>query len=609
MAKRFGKVKRAKEIAPPSKRAIAGLSSGRNANLTTQLKKKKVNPRVRAAINIPAPDTFNQSGTQAYKIDPFLRLLGILNTSKVEDEFYRTTTDMLKETINLIDHVGKKDPLLLAKMIVYSRCHGAGMRSINHFAAAYAARYISGNKWARRFYSARSRKINEGGTIFRTDDMSQIVNVYCHLNKGAIPNSMKKGFRQSIEQADAYTLLKYKKDILDIINIVRPNPDLSTALVTVANDTYRARLTELYSNASNPVHKKRYLDKRNQIDGRTASTTIKVLDAIILGIPASADTHEAANSEAGQLVKKALDLGQIDQHEAKELLIEAKGSNWSGLLQENKLGILAAIRNIRNILDNNPTQATVIRLCNLLQNDNALRNGKILPFQLDIANEIVANEFGNSQYGRMISQALLQGYQNCIPNLAQTLTGRTLVAIDQSGSMWMANARLYYGYKSGNDMKRSNVFAGDKALLMGATIAKAVNADVMIFGGTAEYINYTPNKDIFTLAKDWRKNLGSTSIASVWKLAQKKAAFYDRVIILSDYEANRDNTSQAYKDYIKAVADPYVYSIDLGMLGTTQLKGDKVRQYYGYSFETFDDISRSEWNPNYHMDKVKAIHI
>jgi hypothetical protein len=43
--------------------------------------------------------------------------------------------------------------------------------------------------------------------------------------------------------------------------------------------------------------------------------------------------------------------------------------------------------------------------------------------------------------------------------------------------------------------------------------------------------------------------------------------------------------------------------------GTTQLAGDKVRFYYGYGYAMFDDIVKSEFNPNYHLDKVRKIKI
>ena len=63
------------------------------------------------------------------------------------------------------------------------------------------------------------------------------------------------------------------------------------------------------------------------------------------------------------------------------------------------------------------------------------------------------------------------------------------------------------------------------------------------------------------------------------------------------------------KEYVEHIGNPYVYSIDLAAYGTTSLAGDKVRYYYGYGYSMFDDITKSEFNPNYHIDKVLQITI
>lgn len=39
----------------------------------------------------------------------------------------------------------------------------------------------------------------------------------------------------------------------------------------------------------------------------------------------------------------------------------------------------------------------------------------------------------------------------------------------------------------------------------------------------------------------------------------------------------------------------------------SQQVGPKVQYYYGFGYSMFDDISKSEFNPLYHLDKVKAI--
>ena len=93
--------------------------------------------------NIPAPDTTNVCGHEAYSLDDELRLIAMLNTLKLEPQFYRSENDTMRELRDLIEKIGLKDPYFVAQAIVYSRCVGEGMRSINHLAAALVAPFIA----------------------------------------------------------------------------------------------------------------------------------------------------------------------------------------------------------------------------------------------------------------------------------------------------------------------------------------------------------------------------------------------------------------------------------------------------------------------------------
>ena len=147
----------------------------------------------------------------------------------------------------------------------------------------------------------------------------------------------------------------------------------------------------------------------------------------------------------------------------------------------------------------------------------------------------------------------------------------------------------------------------DKAALIAATIAKGTNADIIRFGSSAEYVNWNANADVFTIAKNMKKDMGGTSLAAAWSEAQRSGRKYDRVFILSDNECNKGSSYSSYTSYVKSTGSPYVYSVDLAGYGTTQLAGEKVRYYYGYGYTMFDDVAKSEFNPNYHLEKVKQI--
>ena len=557
-----------------------------NSKLASVIGTKQPKPNLVNASKIPTPDTTNQQGYSAYSQDKWLTLLTMLNTLKFEPQYYRSQTQTLKELQTLIDNCAKEDLYLTCQCIVYSRCLGEGMRTISHASSVFIAPYISGQEYSKRFYGLWNKKEQKGGVIFRPDDMTEILAGYVALNGqiqqtvttvNGVPvsndvktsgpklsNAMKKGFKSALESLDTYSLLKYKSNLIDIINLVHPSPKLSKAIV--------------------------------EYNGEKIST----IDAIMKGYNVSANTWEVNQGEAGQIVAKAVKEGKLTDKEAKETLTQAKADNWKELLDTNKLGILAALRNLRNVLINNPESSTINKLCDLVSNPTLIREGKIMPYQLDLANEIMIAEF-NSPYARQISQALAKGYELAIPNLSALIPGQNVIFLDQSGSMG-------YEIKLPGQKYSSRTSCISKAALIAATIAKATNADIIVFGSSAKYVQYNPNLDVFTLAKQLSTaDMGGTNLATAWNLAQASGRKYTRTFILSDNECNRGNTYSSYMSYVKNVGHPYVYSVDLAGYGTNAIAGDKVRYYYGYGFAMFDDIAKSEFNAAYHLDKVKKV--
>ena len=557
-----------------------------NSKLASVIGTKQPKPNLVNASKIPTPDTTNQQGYSAYSQDKWLTLLTMLNTLKFEPQYYRSQTQTLKELQTLIDNCAKEDLYLTCQCIVYSRCLGEGMRTISHASSVFIAPYISGQEYSKRFYGLWNKKEQKGGVIFRPDDMAEILAGYIALNGqiqqtvttvNGVPvsndvktsgpklsNAMKKGFKSALESLDTYSLLKYKSNLIDIINLVHPSPKLSKAIV--------------------------------EYNGEKIST----IDAIMKGYNVSANTWEVNQGEAGQIVAKAVKEGKLTDKEAKETLTQAKADNWKELLDTNKLGILAALRNLRNVLINNPESSTINKLCDLVSNPTLIREGKIMPYQLDLANEIMIAEF-NSPYARQISQALAKGYELAIPNLSALIPGQNVIFLDQSGSMG-------YEIKLPGQKYSSRTSCISKAALIAATIAKATNADIIVFGSSAKYVQYNPNLDVFTLAKQLSTaNMGGTNLATAWNLAQASGRKYTRTFILSDNECNRGSTYNSYMSYVKNVGHPYVYSVDLAGYGTNCIAGEKVRYYYGYGFAMFDDIAKSEFNAAYHLDKVKKV--
>ena len=543
----------------------------RNGQLKSSLGAMAPKERVVAANSIPTENTTNRQGYKAYSLDDELRLLSMLNTLKLEPQFYRSENQTMRELRDLIERIALKDPYFVAQAIVYSRCVGEGMRSINHLAAALLAPFISGEEYAKRFYGLWDKKNQRGGCIFRVDDMSEIKDVYAALNKSTLSNSMKKGFKKVLETLDTYQLAKYKDTVIDIANLVHPKSSLSTAMITTSN-----------------------------------GEKMRTLDALMQGITVSADTWEVAQSEAGQEVAKAVKEGKLSAEKAAEVLKEAKNDNWETLLLDGKLPILAALRNLRNMLKS-PRTSVIEAVCALVSDAKKIREGKVMPYQIDYAYEVVKMEFGSTYEGRNVMRALLTGYEYSVPNLAAVMPGKTCVMVDCSGSM-------HTYCHNGNQRTTIQSTASEKAGLIAATIAKATNADIIRFGSHAEFYAYDPNNSVFDLGRKIGKdNMGGTCIAAAFDLIRSQKRAYDRIILLSDNECNArsywsgDWVSGAYKNYVHDVANPYVYAVDLASYGTVPVSGNKVSYYYGYGFAMFEDIASKEFNPAQHIEKVRKI--
>ena len=557
----------------------------RNAQLQATLGAIAPKERIVAANSVPKEDTVNLQGHAAYALPDELRLVSMLNTLKLQSQFYKSDNDQMKELRDLIEKIGLRDPKFVAQAIVYSRCLGEGMRSINHLAAALVAPFISGQEYAKRFFGAFDKKGKKGGTIFRMDDMSEIKDAWFALGQKGLPASMRKGFASVLENADTYQLAKYKNTVIDISNLVHPNSKLSKAEVEVEFEGQKVKM--------------------------------KALDAIMKGIAVAADTWETTQSEAGQIVAKAVREGKLDKQEAEKVLAEAKADNWEGLLKDGKLGVLAALRNIRNMMKN-PRQEMIEAWCKLITDPAKVRQALILPIHFDLAYDVVDNEFGQNKYANKVRQALQDGYIAALPNLAAAFPGKTLIVVDNSGSMGSCSisdgkGNSYCGRRTSwcSSNRLGTNTAGYKAGLIAATFAAATGGDIIQFGCSAHWFQYDRNENVFSLAKKvCTASDGWTNPHAAFELITRERKAYDRIIFISDNEVNGRVTSAAYKEYVRRVCDPYVYGIDLCSYGTTPLKRDgKVQYFFGYGPSMYEAVASSEFNPMEHIEKIRAIEI
>lgn len=530
---------------------------------------------------IAVPNTVNKAGGAAYSVPKFERLLRSLVTKKLTDRFYSSMSNEVVEFKNLFTECANENPELVAKMIIFARCMSDGMRTVNQFAAALLAPYASGTTWGSRFYSSWDRKSQSGGMVYRLDDMTNIVSMFKSMHGKRFSNAMKRAFASNLENAQGYELAKYKKSVIDLARITHADPRKSTAKVTV-----------ILPDGSEEVR-----DALPAIIGEREG-----------GYRVHVDTWDSALNEIGVMLAASLKAGKITEAEKTRLSAEHRRNVWLGLITEKKLGMQAALMNGRNILQDcedgrTNSKELVQAYCDLISNGDLIRRGKVMPHQLHVAKLVLQTTAPDGANLRSVLKAIDTGIETSLPNMQHLAPGRNLVVIDVSGSMSYNTTRL------GNST-RSHLSCAEVAAFLGAVFAKALNSDVILFDTDARYVSYDPNNSLSGIAAAFHASGGATHFYKVWDLITQKKKAYDRVFVLSDncdYGKTIDagenvkhgvnQTVRSYSEYVKKVADPYVYSIDLESYGTSMLESGKTRHYYGYGTQMFDDIANNEFSP------------
>ena len=372
--------------------------------------------------------------------------------------------------------------------------------------------HIASSMLAKHIGGAEWGKNFYNNVINRVDDMTEIV--ACHLSRGQkITNAMKKGFANAFERFDEYQLAKYKGEgktvkLVDIVNLVHPTQS----------------------------------EKNNG-----------AIEKLVNGELKSFDTWESELSAVGND-------------------IESKKNVWNRLLDENKIGYFALLRNLRNIIKLND-EVLKEKALKALLNENAIKKSLVLPFRFSVAYDEMKKVDNDAL--RAVSRACEISCNN-VPKF----NGKTLIALDVSGSM---------------ETER----VSDTASLFASVLLKSNDCDLIKFSDDANYSMVNTDDSVLTIKESINYSFGGTNFSSVFEKANKA---YDRIILLSDMQSWGDYYSpkQAYEKYKQKynVQNCKFYSIDLAGCGTLQLPQPDVYCLAGFSEKIFDLIKHFECDKN-----------
>jgi 60 kDa SS-A/Ro ribonucleoprotein len=501
----------------------------------------------------------HQGGESVY-LSSELELVALLATG-LDGKYYEKESAREDRLIKCIKEVGKKDPELVAKALIYARSI-MGQRSVTHVGAVASLSVLKGNPIAAKFFSKRNKDKNTGGIIFRMDDMLEIVSYYFLRNPGKpLPNAIKRGFKIALESADTYELAKYQGKgktikMVDLVNLVHPKPSEKMA------ETFKK---------------------------------------LMKGELKQFNTAEDKNTKSGQEVSNRLKSGVITKDQAIVELNEAKSENWTQLIKDGTIGYLALLRNLRNIAMES-TDAVFVEALNMLTNPEKIRQSLVFPHQLDLAFEVLINEntFPENRRVRLLI-AVDKAYELSISNLKELFNhGRTAVVVDTSGSMVSEKCAM-----NGN---RINSSAIEKASLIAATLSKGIGADLYHFSDNCSQLRFNPSDTVNTIKNGIIKTAynSGTSFNSIFRTLNGK---YDRVFVISDMQGGDSIIgNSSYKTYVLTHGQPYVYSVNICGYATTMFKAnDKLVNLFGYSKDIYEMIKTTEINPSQILDEIRKI--
>ena len=300
--------------------------------------------------------TTNHEGAIAWRMTPEWELYTtVVTTMGVEDKFYESGEDRVRR---IADLVRKVKPEFVAQLAVYTR-EQMHLRSVPLLLLVELTQCHHGD-------SLVSRAVCR--TIQRADEITELLMCYQwrtgKTDLSGLSCQLRKGLAEAFNKFDEYQFAKYdRKDrkvtLRDALILVHPKP----------KDDQQANIFR-------------------KIKSDTLETPV---------------TWETELSAVGQ--------HHFDSEEEKD---NAKREVWKKLVRSSRLGYMATLRTLRNMMKLGMDKETMQMVCDFIANPEAVRKSKQLPFrflsaflELQKKNEDLSNQI--SYVGQKVEK-MRQGY-------------------------------------------------------------------------------------------------------------------------------------------------------------------------------------------------------
>jgi hypothetical protein len=271
-----------------------------------------------------AKETVNYHQATAYVLDERTDLYSTVVTTSLSDKFYEATDNRVDRIRALI---AKNDPAFVARLAIYTR-NKMYMRSIPLVLAVELAKTQSGNGIVRKTVK---------GVIQRADEITELLAYYQLANQrtgtkklNKLSKQIQHGLSDAFNRFDEYQFAKYDR-----------------------------------------------------------AAEIKLKDALFI-------VHPKAENEAQQTLFNKIAQGTLETPYTWETELSALGQQkfandqekraafritWEALIASGKLGYMALLRNLRNILEAEVSAQSIEQVCATLSNIHAVAKSKQLPFR------------------------------------------------------------------------------------------------------------------------------------------------------------------------------------------------------------------------------------
>ena len=476
----------------------------------------------------------NYEGAKAYAMTPEMELYSAVVTASLSDTFYEKQDERTKRIAQLI---GKVSPEFVAQLAVYTRTE-MHLRSIPVLLLVELAKVHNGDDLVARAVEK---------TVLRADEIMELLMCYQWRNPSSderkklskLSRQIQNGLQRAFNRFDEYQFAKYDRDNLEV--------KLRDALFL--------------------VHPKAKDEQQQALFDKIVNRQLE--------IPYTWETELSA-------------LGQ-QKFDSDEKRQDAVREKWEELINRGKLGYMALMRNLRNILQADVSLLEMQKVAGHLSDAEQVAKSKQFPFRyLSAYREI---EKVNSTNTAMLMNALELAVKCSASNIEGfDESTRVLFASDVSGSMWSSISQ------------RSTIRNYDIGILLSMLLRNRCRQVVAgIFGDDWKVVNM-PNDNILMATRQLER-LGNTVGFSTngykvidWLIEQKMVM--NKVMMFTDMQmwdsTGRYKTFEdSWKKYKKMASEAKLYLFDLAGYGQLPIRLAEPDVYLiaGWSDRVFDVLS------------------